>query len=375
MSETTTEEKTTEDKKIHRLLEAECKYNASDLHLKVGAPPLLRIKGEIRPLDLPPLSPQEVKDLIYPIMREEQRVVFEDTGDMDFAYSLPGMGRFRINVFRQRGQVSVAIRRVQIRIPSFEELHLPPVMRDIASHHQGLVIVSGITGSGKSTTLAAMIQHINTTRRCHIVTIEDPIEYLFRDEKAFINQREIGIDVSSWSTALKYVVRQDPDVILIGEMRDTETFAAGLTAAETGHLVFGTLHSSTVAQTFGRILDLFPRDRHPLIRNSLAFNLRAIISQKLLPSIKEGVDRVPACEIMLVNATIRKLIREEEDEKIADAIRIGREEGMQDYTESLRQLVENELVDRQTALEVAPNPEALRMALKGISTGESAILR
>jgi len=375
VSETTTEEKTTEDKKIHRLLEAECKYNASDLHLKAGAPPLLRIKGEIRPLNLPPLSPQEVKDLIYPIMREEQRVVFEDTGDMDFAYSLPGMGRFRINVFRQRGQVSVAIRRVQIRIPSFEELHLPPVMRDIASYHQGLVIVSGITGSGKSTTLAAMIQHINTTRRCHIITIEDPIEYLFRDEKAFINQREIGIDVSSWSTALKYVVRQDPDVILIGEMRDTETFAAGLTAAETGHLVFGTLHSSTVAQTFGRILDLFPRDRHPLIRNSLAFNLRAIISQKLLPSIKEGVDRVPACEIMLVNATIRKLIREEEDEKIADAIRIGREEGMQDYTESLRQLVENELVDRQTALEVAPNPEALRMALKGISTGESAILR
>ena len=370
MSETAAEG----NKKIHHLLEAECKFNASDLHLKVGAPPLLRIKGEVRPLDLPRLSPQEVRDLIYPIMREEQRIVFDDTGDMDFAYSLPGLGRFRINVFKQRGQVSVAIRRVQIRIPSFEELHLPAVTRDIASHHQGLVIVSGVTGSGKSTTLAAMIQHINTTRRCHIVTIEDPIEYLFRDDKAFINQREIGIDVSSWATALKHVVRQDPDVILIGEMRDAETFAAGLTAAETGHLVFGTLHSSTVAQTFGRILDLFPRDRHPLIRNSLAFNLRAIISQKLLASVEGGVDRVPACEIMLVNATMRKLIREEEDEKIADAIRIGREEGMQDYTESLRQLVENELVDRQTALEVAPNPEALRMALKGISTGEGGIL-
>ena len=363
-----------DEKKIHPLLEAECKFRASDLHLKVGAPPLLRLKGEVRPLDLPAFKPGEIEHLIYPIMREEQRIVFDDTGDMDFAYSLPGQGRFRINVFKQRGQVSVAIRRVQIEIPTYEELHLPSVVADIASHLQGLVIVSGITGSGKSTTLAAMLQQINTTRRCHILTIEDPIEYLFRDGKAFVNQREIGIDVSSWQTALKYMVRQDPDVILIGEMRDTETFAAGLTAAETGHLVFGTLHSSTAGQTFGRILDLFPRDRHPLIRNSLAFNLRAIVSQKLLPSIKEGADRVPACEIMLVNATVRKLIRDEEDEKIPDAIRLGREEGMQDYTESLRQLVENQLVERNMALEVAPNPEALRMALQGIGVSDAAIL-
>ena len=370
MSEAASEDK----KEIHRFLEAECDHRASDLHLKVGAPPLLRIKGEIRPLNFPPLAPEDVKKLIYPIMREEQRIVFDDTGDMDFAYSLPGKARFRINVFKQRGQVSVAIRRVQVDIPSYEELHLPPTMREIAAHHQGLVIISGITGSGKSTTLAAMIQQVNTTRRCHIVTIEDPIEYLFRDDKAFVNQREVGIDVSTWATALKYVVRQDPDVILIGEMRDTETFAAGLTAAETGHLVFGTLHSSTVAGAFGRILDLFPRDRHPLIRNSLAFNLRAIVSQRLLPCIKEGIDRVPACEIMLVNATMRKLIREEEDEKIPDAIRIGREEGMQDYTDSFRQLVDNELVSRQTALEAAPNPEALRMALKGIGGSEAAIL-
>ena len=364
-----------DSKQIHVYLEAECQFSASDLHLKVGAPPLLRIKGELRPLDIPPLGPGDVQKLIFPIMSDNQRIVFEDTGDMDFAYSLPGKGRFRINVFKQRGQVSVAIRRVQIRIPSFEELNLPPLMRQIASYRQGLVVLSGITGCGKSTTLAAMIQYINTTRRCHILTIEDPIEYLFRDDKAYVNQREVGIDVSGWQTALKYMVRQNPDVILIGEMRDTETFAAGLTAAETGHLVFGTLHSSTVAQAFGRILDLFPRDRHPLIRNSLAFNLRSIVSQKLLPSIKPGVDRVPACEIMLCNATMRKLIREEEDEKIADAIHIGREEGMQDYTEALRLLVANEMVDRQTALDVAPNPEALGMALKGISTGESAILR
>ena len=361
-------------KQIHAYLEAECTFNASDLHLKVGAPPLLRVKGELRPLQLPALGPGDAQKLIYPIMNENQRIVFEDTGDMDFAYSLPGKGRFRINVFKQRGQVSVAIRRVQIRIPSFEELHLPALMSQIASYHQGLIVVSGVTGCGKSTTLAAMIQYINTTRRCHVLTIEDPIEYLFRDEKAYVNQREIGIDVSSWQTALKYMVRQNPDVILIGEMRDTETFAAGLTAAETGHLVFGTLHTSTVAQSFGRILDLFPRDRHALIRNSMAFNLRAIVSQRLLPSVREGVDRVPACEIMLVNATMRKLIREEEDEKIPDAIRLGREEGMQDYTEALRQLVVSDMVDRQTAFDIAPNPEALRMALKGISTGEGAIL-
>jgi len=363
-----------DSKQIHVYLEAECEFKASDLHLKVGAPPVLRIKGELRPLQLPALGPGDAQKLIYPIMSENQRIVFEDTGDMDFAYSLPGKGRFRINVFKQRGQVSVAIRRVEIRIPSFEELHLPPLMAQIASYRQGLVIVSGITGCGKSTTLAAMIQHINTTRRCHILTIEDPIEYLFRDDKAYVNQREIGIDVASWQTALKYMVRQNPDVILIGEMRDTETFAAGLTAAETGHLVFGTLHTSTVAQSFGRILDLFPRDRHPLIRNSLAFNLRSIVSQRLLPAVKERVDRVPVCEIMLVNATMRKLIREEEDEKIPDAIRLGREEGMQDYTEALRQLVASEVVDRQTAFDVAPNPEALRMALKGISTGEGGIL-
>jgi len=241
-------------------------------------------------------------------------------------------------------------------------LNLPPVMSKISEYQQGLIILAGVTGSGKSTTIASMIESINQRRACHVVTIEDPIEYLFRDKKSFINQREIGIDVASWTEALRRVVRQDPDVILVGEMRDVETFEAGLMAAETGHLVFGTLHSSTAASTLGRILDLFPSDKHELIRTSLAFNLRAIICQKLLPCIKEGIGRVPAVEIMINSPILRKLIRDRRDEDIPHAIRIGKEEGMQDFTES------------RVAFEVAPNEEQLKMALKGIRVSDSAIL-
>jgi len=280
-----------------------------------------------------------------------------------------------VNVYRQRGSISMAARRVLTEIPSFEQLNLPPILSKIADYAQGLVIVSGITGSGKSTTLAAMMDHINQSRRCHIVTIEDPIEYLLTDKKAFINQREISIDVPSFKTALKHVVRQDPDVILIGEMRDEETFSAGLTAAETGHLVFGTLHSSSVSSTFGRILDFFPPAQHEAIRTSLQFNLRSIISQKLLPSIKEGVSLVPATEIMLMTPIMRKLIKDREDNKIVEAIKGGIEEGMHDFTESLKNLVLNGFVEMKEALEVAPNEEALRMALKGIRLGTHGILK
>jgi len=279
-----------------------------------------------------------------------------------------------VNVFRQRGSISMAARRVLTDIPNFEQLHLPPVMSKIAEYAQGLIILSGITGSGKSTTLAAMLDHINETRRCHIVTIEDPIEYLLTDKKAFVNQREIAIDVPSFKVALKHVVRQDPDVILVGEMRDDETFAAGLTAAETGHLVFGTLHSSSVASTFGRILEFFPPARHEVVRTSLMFNLRAIVSQKLLPSIKEGINLVPATEVMLMTPIMRKLIKDGEDNKITDAIRGGVEEGMHDFTESLKNLVLNGFVEIKEAMEAAPNEEALKMALKGIRIGTHGIL-
>jgi twitching motility protein PilT len=237
-----------------------------------------------------------------------------------------------------------------------------------------MIILAGVTGSGKSTTLAAMIDYINDRERVHILTIEDPIEYLFTDKKAVINQREVGLDVVDWHTALKHAVREDPDVILVGEMRDRETFEAGISAAETGHLVLGTLHSSTAASTISRILDLFPADMHPAMRQSLSFNLKAIVCQKLLPSIKPGVQRVPANEIMILNPTIKDLIVKAEDKKLPDAIRIGYLEGMVDFDESLRQLVERGDIDRATALEVATNPDALKMAFKGIRVARPGIL-
>jgi twitching motility protein PilT len=237
-----------------------------------------------------------------------------------------------------------------------------------------MVIVAGVTGSGKSTTLAAMLDYINEREQLHILTIEDPIEYLFTGKKAVINQHEVGIDVSDWSVALKHAVRQDPDVILVGEMRDRSTFEAGINAAETGHLVFCTIHASSAPSTIGRILDLFPADMHAAMRQSLAFNLKAIICQKLLPSLKPGVQRVPTNEIMIVNPTIRELILKGEDKKLPDAIRIGMLEGMIDFNESLRQLVARGDVDQIKALEASPNPDALKMALKGIKVAQPGIL-
>ena len=346
---------------------------ASDLHLKVGSPPTVRVHAELKPLSDEVLTEDRIRELLGGIASESQQEDYKRAGNLDFAYSRAD-ARFRINVFRQRGNTSVAVRLVHRLIKGFEELHLPPAVGRIAELAQGMVIVAGITGCGKSTTLAAMIEHINATRRCHVVTIEDPIEYVYDDKLSFINQREVGIDVDDFQTALKYVVRQDPDVILIGEMRDRETIESAMAAAETGHLVFGTLHSSTAPQTLDRVLSFFPRERHRLIRHSLAFNLKAIICQVLLPSCRENVDRVPAVEIMLVTPIVRKLILDGDDERLPDAIRIGREEGMQDFTESLRQLVADVLVDRQVAFERAPNVEALKMAIKGIIGGETSLL-
>ena len=244
-------------------------------------------------------------------------------------------------------------------------------MADLTQYEQGIIILAGVTGSGKSTTIASMLQYINERERMHIVTIEDPIEFTFTDDKSIINQREIGIDVMDFHKSLKDAVRQDPDIILVGEMRDQDTFAAALHAAETGHLVFGTIHASTAPSTISRILDLFPREMHAPLRQNMAFNLKAVVAQKLLPTTKEyqektGHTRVPTNEIMRSNPIIRKLILNEDDNKLGDAIRMGKEEGMQDFTESLRQLVVDEKIDRATAFEVAPSVEVLKMALKGI---------
>ncbi len=356
---------------LENLFRLTVKYEASDLHIKVGSPPIMRISGKVRKLEAEPFSNQKIKNMLFEILNEKQKRQFEETGDLDFAYGIPKVGRFRVNVFRQRGSISIACRRVNIKIPTFEELHLPAeVMKRIASFKQGLVILAGITGSGKSTTLAAMIEYINSTKRCHIVTIEDPIEYLYSDKKAFINQREVGVDVESFHTALKYVVRQDPDVILIGEMRDPETFEAGLQAAETGHLVFGTLHSSDVSSTIGRILDLFPVDRASQVRQALSFNLKAIICQKLLPSCKEGVGAVVAQEILITNPTVQKLILSGEDKKLRDVARASTQEGMQDFNQSLVKLVKGGFITQQVALAVSPNKDQLKMNLKGIYLGE-----
>lgn len=377
----TSVESITNEPEANKLFRMVMKYKGSDLHLKVGLAPSLRLAGVLRQMQLPPLSTADMERLMYPLLTPRQRGILDEEGGVDFAHIvLDGEleTRFRVNLFKQRGRLSLVARRVNNKIPSFEDLHLPAVLAEITQYDQGIIILAGVTGSGKSTTIASMLQYMNERERLHIITIEDPIEYTFKDDKSIINQREVGIDVIDWDVALKHAVRQDPDVILVGEMRDRETFSAAMHAAETGHLVFGTIHAGTAPTTIGRLLDMFPREMHPSLRQSLGFNLKAIIAQKLLPTTKElaakGTTRVPTNEIMRNNPTVKKLILNEEDAKLGDAIRIGREEGMMDFTESLRQLVMNEKVDRATAFEVAPSPEALKMALKGITIAQPGIL-
>ncbi len=366
----------------NKLFRMVMKHKGSDLHLKVGLPPAMRLAGVLRVMQLGPLSSNDMERLMFPLLTQRQKDILVETGGIDFAHIIfddKQETRFRVNLFRQRGRLSLVARRVSTSIPNFEGLGLPPIMAEITKYDQGIILLAGVTGSGKSTTIASMLQYINNNERMHIVTIEDPIEFTFTDDKSIINQREVGIDVVDWDTALKHAVRQDPDIILVGEMRDRHTFSAAMHAAETGHLVFGTIHASSAPSTIGRILDLFPRDMHPALRQSMEFNMKAIIAQKLLPTTKDwaaatGQTRVPTVEIMRTNPTVRKLIMNEEDNKLGDAIRIGKEEGMLDFTESLRQLCVAEKIERSTAFEVAPSPEALKMALKGITINQPGIL-
>jgi twitching motility protein PilT len=361
--------------KINVFFRAVMKFEASDLHMKVGLPPMMRLKGLIRKMDHPPISEEQMERLFFEIMNPRLRKLLDDTGGADFAHVIGhDECRFRVNILKQRGHLGMVARRVNTKVPTFAGLGLPPSIESLCKFDQGMIILAGVTGSGKSTTIASMLDYLNEREQLHILTIEDPIEFLFQDKKSVVNQREVGIDVIDWHTALKHAVREDPDVMLVGEMRDRETFEAAIHAAETGHLVFGTIHASTSASTLGRILDLFPADMHQAIRQSLAFNLKAVVAQKLLPSIKPGVHRVPTNEIMIINPTIRDLIIKGEDKKIADAIKIGYLEGMVDFTENLRQLVERGDVTKEVALEVAPNPEALKMALKGIKVATPGIL-
>jgi len=362
---------------IDKLFRALVKLQGSDLHLKVGRPPFVRVAGTLRPLNREPIDEDEMVRLIFPMLDERLRRILDEDGGCDFAYVVQIddiRWRFRVNVLQQMGYLGLVARRINNYIPDFEKLFLPPILEDLCKFHQGMILLAGVTGSGKSTTIASMLNWINRNYRKHILTLEDPIEFTFTEDKCLINQREIGIDVKDFMIGMKHAVREDPDVMLVGEMRDRETFETAIQAAETGHLVFGTIHASTAPSTLGRILDLFPSEMHSAIRSAIAFNMKAIIAQKLLPSIKEGVQRVPTCEIMIFNPTVRKLILEGQDHKLPDAIRLGYQEGMQDFTLSLKQLVERRLIDRATAFEVAPNPEALSMALKGIEVKEPGIL-
>lgn len=362
---------------VDKLFRALVKLKGSDLHMKVGRAPIVRVNGDLRPLSRPPLDDEEMVRLLFPLLNDRNRKIFNDTGGADFAYTVDvdgEMWRFRVNMLTQLGHVGLVARRVNRSIPNFEGLHLPPGMVELCKYHQGMVLLAGVTGSGKSTTIASMLNWVNRNYRKHILTLEDPIEFIFEEDKSLINQREIGMDVVDFKVGMKHAVREDPDIMLVGEMRDEETFLTAIHAAETGHLVFGTIHASSAPSTIGRILDLFPQAMHSSLRSAIAMNMKAIVAQKLLPSIKEGVGRVPTVEIMTFNSIVRKLILEEKDEKLPDAIRMCEKEGMQDFTMSLKNLVDTDLIDRATAFEVAPNVDALKMALKGINVSQPGIL-
>jgi len=357
--------------KIHKYLQYVIDLKASDLHFKSRARVHVRHGGKLKPIKGKELSPEEVEKLWFDIMTDQQKKQLAQNGAADFAYQLGDSDRFRVNIFRQRGMLSVAARRVNKDILNFDQLYLPKSIFKITEYHQGLVLLAGITGSGKSTTIAAALDYINAHRACHIVTIEDPIEYLFTDRKALVNQREVYVDVNNFADALKYLMREDPDVVLIGEMRDEETFTAALNAAETGHLVFGTVHASSCSQTISRVLDLLPEGSRDLVRQTMVFNLQAIICQKLLPSIKEGLPRVPAVEIMFASPTIRKLIDENRDDEISKVIRASQDEGMLDMNACLKNLVEQEFIETHVAYAASPNPSELKMRLKGINAAGS----
>ncbi len=348
-------------KSIDELLRVVHEKEASDLHLKAGIPPAIRVDGELMILDETTVSADEMKEYAASIMTDRQISIFSEKNEIDFAYSGNGVGRYRVNIFRQRGTISIAMRQVVSRIPSFEDLHLPPILQRLSLEPRGMILVTGATGSGKSTTLATMLDYINKNVRRHIVTVEDPIEILHDDNKSIINQREVGIDTRSYSTALRYVLRQDPDVILIGEMRDLETVRTALTAAQTGHLVMSTLHTIDVSETVNRIIDFFPLHQQKQVRILLAGSLRGIVSQRLLPRA-DGKGRVPALEIMVMTKRIRDMMLDSNQTfKIREAIKEGDYYGMQTFDQSLMQLYRDGMITLQDAAMVASSPHDFKL--------------
>src|SRR3954453_14547568 len=359
---------------LNEILQIALRGGASDIHLKAGLPPMFRVDGSLVPLkDGKRLPPEEVARMAFGIMNEFQKEKFKKTNEVDLAYGVPGLGRFRVNVFQQRGTIGAVLRVIPFKVLSIKELNLPPVLEKIALEERGLILVTGTTGSGKSTTLAAMIDHINATDTNHIMTIEDPIEFLIRDKRSIINQREVGVDTNSFSQALKSALRQDPDVILVGEMRDHETIETALTAAETGHLVMSTLHTLDATETINRIISAFPPHQQKQIRLQLGAVLKAVVSQRLVPKA-DGKGRVAAVEILKTTARVRELIEDKDRTKeINDAIAQGHVAyGMQTFDQSLMSLVKQNLITYQEALRQASNPDDSALRFQGVSSTSDA---
>lgn len=350
---------------LRQLLKVMVETGGSDLHITTGSPPQVRIDGSLVPLRTPALGPVETKQLCYEVMTEEQKIKFERSNELDFSFGVKGLSRFRANVFMQRGAVSGAFRVIPFKIRSCEELGLPAAISSLADLPRGLVLVTGPTGSGKSTTLASIIDKVNTEQRAHIVTIEDPIEYLHPNKLCIVNQRELGADTPSFKSALKYVLRQDPDVVLVGEMRDLETIEAALTISETGHLVFATLHTNSAVQSINRIVDVFPAHQQSQIRAQLSLVLQAVVTQMLVPR-SDGPGRVMATEIMIPNYAIRNLMRENKIHQIYGLMQTGQGvSGMQTMNQSLHQLYRQGYVTAEEALARSSEPAELQQMMEG----------
>lgn len=348
---------------LHELLKQLIEKGASDLHITTGTAPMLRINGDLAALNMPPLTPVQTKQLCYSILTDAQKHRFEEDNELDLSFGVKALARFRANLFMQRGAVAAAFRVIPFKILTFTDLGLPQVVADMATRPRGLILVTGPTGSGKSTTLASIIDHININRHDHILTIEDPIEYLHQHKSCLVNQREVGADTNSFKIALKYVLRQDPDVVLIGEMRDIETIEAALVIAETGHLAFGTLHTNSAVQTINRIIDVFPAYQQPQIRSNLSFVLEGVMSQQLIPRA-DGKGRVLALEVMVPNAAIRNLIREDKVHQLYSQMQVGQSKhGMVTLNQTLVNLVQKKRITLDEAMHRCSDLDEFRQML------------
>ena len=353
---------------FHKILNAAVQGGASDVHIKVGEPVAFRINGELITIEAPTPTEEWMNDVVENAVPPHAKERFVEQREIDFSYYVEGIGRFRTNVFQQRGTFCMAMRYVQTDVPSFEQLGLLPIIRDIAEQPRGIVLVAGTTGSGKSTTLAAMLEHINATRRRHVVTLEDPIEFVFDDDQSIIEQREVGLDTLSFGHGLKHILRQDPDIIMIGEMRDSTSFSAAMSAADTGHLVLSTLHTTNASQSVGRILDFFKADEREQIRRQLSGTLYSVVCQRMVSTVDGSV--APAMEVMINTPTVRKLILEGRNDKITAAIENSNDDGMISFDQHIFELVKQRVITEEEAKAKATNPQGLEMKFQGVFLDE-----